>query len=773
MPRPEANPARSPAASGAAARRATVVLAGVVLVVGAALLAGLGGPHDTLTGALIVIDRMIFAGGPALAYVLAGVGLGRVCTPLVRGASCGLALQAASGIALLLWLSHVLGWAGLLGGGTGRAVAVGVLATGIGLLVYQFVRWLRAGGFEPRLHPLAVPGAAGVAVLLVACANPPGALWDSEFGGYDTLGYHLQLPREWLEAGRLTPLHHNVYSYLPGYLEGAFLHLGAVMAAGPSADAPAMVAGFGHAAHATQYLHAALAVFAGALVGLLGDQLARRAGVGARAAGAGGAFAGAMTLLTPWTVVTGSMAYNDMGAVLLLAAAALAMLDEGLSPVRRGVLAGLLLGAAASVKPTAFLFGVPLLALLGAWCVPARGWARLALGGLAAGACVVAPWLARNAIDSGNPVFPFAAGLFANDAGGTGHWTAEQVSRFAGGHHFDGSLIDRLTLLVSPDPADPAGARHRGALHPQWAWFFPVVIAAGVAGLAMRTTHRSAAVLTLALGAGLLVWLFMTHLQSRFLMPLLVPGGAMLALALGGALHAAGSRAERGASSGAGRSRVVTGALLGVAGLLLAGHAWALVSIFAAQRGGSPNALLAPGTRLRTADGGREELEAAPRDQARAWVESAPPEPFVNAVAPRGARVYLLGTGTALYFRGPLVYNATWDAWPFGEIVAAHPNDPAAWSRALRERGIDLVLVDFGEIARLTRSGWIDPRVRGDEVAAWVRSGTVVVRAWDEVGVFLVMPLTDQPPSGPADTGRPGAVDRETPPPPPGGTGAL
>ena len=55
--------------------------------------------------------------------------------------------------------------------------------------------------------------APAVAVLLVAACSAPGWLWASEFGGYDALSYHLQLPKEWLHLKKITTLDHNVYSH--------------------------------------------------------------------------------------------------------------------------------------------------------------------------------------------------------------------------------------------------------------------------------------------------------------------------------------------------------------------------------------------------------------------------------------------------------------------------------------------------------------------------------------------------------------------------------
>ena len=53
----------------------------------------------------------------------------------------------------------------------------------------------------------------------LAATVPPGPLWQDEPAGYDVSEYHLQVPREWYQAGRITPLQHNVFSYMPMNVE--------------------------------------------------------------------------------------------------------------------------------------------------------------------------------------------------------------------------------------------------------------------------------------------------------------------------------------------------------------------------------------------------------------------------------------------------------------------------------------------------------------------------------------------------------------------------
>src|SRR5205823_9322486 len=61
------------------------------------------------------------------------------------------------------------------------------------------------------------------AIAVVGALMPPGVLWKDEPHYYDVIEYHLQVPREWYEAGRIVPLHHNVFSFFPFNVEMHYL----------------------------------------------------------------------------------------------------------------------------------------------------------------------------------------------------------------------------------------------------------------------------------------------------------------------------------------------------------------------------------------------------------------------------------------------------------------------------------------------------------------------------------------------------------------------
>ena len=386
------------------------------------------GGSAAAAGILTAVSILLQAGLFALAYVLGAIGLGRLpAAVLARGLESRVWLQTALGIGLMLWLSHLLGCFGLLSGdGMGpRLVAWAVVGLGLVLLLDQMLRGELAPEKWPALPWLGVFAAPALATLFVAAANAPGWLWESEFGAYDALSYHLQLPKEWAVGG-LQPADHNVYSYLPGYVEGAYLHLGQMMVGGSGGVVERTLGGDGIWVYSCQMLHALLGIVAAVLCGRSAWAVASRSGAAAGTAKLAGIAAATISLSTGWVIVCGSLAYNEMGVVLLIAGAMLACVDRAADESGaaqlwlRAVGIGLLVGLATSCKPTAVLLVGPAAGVLMLGMLPRGKWIGAIVAGSVGGIIAIAPWLVRNAIASGNPVFPFAAETL-----GAGHWTAE------------------------------------------------------------------------------------------------------------------------------------------------------------------------------------------------------------------------------------------------------------------------------------------------------------------------------------------------------------
>ncbi|MHC4711229.1 MAG: hypothetical protein ACYTA3_12635 [Planctomycetota bacterium] len=318
------------------ADRLLMLVGPLVVVVLIVWLAGFSGPDrpHAFAEALWVL----FTSAPlALCWLVAAFGYG---WPLRRwlldeGPDWA-AIDMGLGVAFMLIVDAGLGALGILqqSGGFGAWV---VVLIGFGLVIAQLRRVLRPSAMVPWPAWAAAPA---IAVLLLAVCSAPGWLWATEFGGYDALSYHLQLPKEWLALDRIAPLDHNVYSYLPGYVEAAYYHLAVL-----NGDAIASV-------YACQLLHAGFTLLTAALVGRIAWRLGGRM-VGAAAA--------AIVLGTPWTVVAGSLGYNDMVVAFLLATGLLVIQIAPPDSLRRGAALGMLAAAACGAKLTAIGFvAVPL-----------------------------------------------------------------------------------------------------------------------------------------------------------------------------------------------------------------------------------------------------------------------------------------------------------------------------------------------------------------------------------------------------------------------------
>ncbi len=646
------------------------MIAGPVVVLAmVGWLAGHGGP-DASGSAADAVTVLLTSGPWAVGWLLAAIGLGwPLRRRLLPDHTDALAIQAGLGVAAMITLDATLGALGVLQwGGAGGAWALIVI--GIALLIEQLRRSTRRAPVLPIVVWTAIPA---VAVLLVAACSAPGWLWSSEFGGYDAMSYHLQLPAEWQAIGRITPLEHNVYSWLPGYVEAAYYHLAVLMGDGLAA------------AYACQLLHALLAALTAALIGRIAWRLVQP-GAGRWVA----PLAAVVFLGTPWVIVTGSLAYNEMVVTLLLATGLLILCDKQFE-TPTAVALGIVTATACGAKLTAVGFAaVPLAVLLFAGS-PAARWPRL--GAAAAGSALVCllPWLIRNGVDAGNPVFPFATSFF-----GLAHWTAEQADAWTQGHTAGTGIAGRAAatwnellrcgLGDNPAPPDP--------WLPQWSllpWLAPV-------GLAVAATNARLRRWTMRLGLILLVqlvfWMLFTHLKSRFMLPAVVP--AALAVALG--IAAVSERLRPG------RVRTALGAAM-LAALVL----WCCLpgAIYLREAAGAPAARIGLALMLSG--------DVLSPSQRRSMSDSVAAI-GLNYDLPDGARVLAVGDATPLYYRADVTYQTTWDRGPLSAAMRSRPDDPSAWVADLREQGFTHLLVAPTMLAIWERSGWNDPLITASRV---------------------------------------------------------
>lgn len=699
------------------------------------------GSGDGVMGAAVALATVVQSGTAPFAWMIAAAGLGAIVLRAMRrdenaGTPAGAGATIGVGVALMLWLSHLMGVAGALRTGwAGLVVAWMPVIVGLGALVWCARRraiapWRAAPDVALCLVPL-----LGAAVLLVAACVPPGTLWRSEAGQFDTLSYHLQLPREWLGAGRLWPHEHNAYSWLPGYVEAAFLHISAMTWPPGDARDPAVVGLPTHAILGAQLLHALITLAAAWAAADAARAVVRCFGLGAheKSAALCGSVVASAVLLTPWTIVVGASAYNE-SAVLLMLASAVAIAGascsatgaRGAPGVRDhlciGALVGLLVGAACGAKPTSlWMAGIP--AGIAMLAMIRRGEARWMQSAIArcAGACIagilmIAPWLVRNWLASGNPVFPQGASVF-----GPGPWTELELARWAAGHHSDLSLASRAALL----------ADDRGYGHAQW-WITPwLALACGV-GLLMVSrgvTRLAAAMLCAGLFGQIAAWMLIGHQQSRFLTPSLVPMAVLIALLVAAATAGAGWRGPRA------RVMVI---------VMQAAMAAGCVRVWLAENDGVPARTLVPGVEAITGElvaRAWPTLDAAARQE---MADALSPTAMVNLTLAPGAaladprlsrtKLLLVGDSTPLYFKVPTLWHTTWSISPIGAMVRAgmSASEIAARLAAAEPQGLGVthVLVNFDELARLRGEGWYDPDVTPELAATLIERHGRLLWAW-------------------------------------------
>lgn len=669
-------------------------------------------------GAFAAVLLVLVEAAPVLLAVwVAAAGLGyplrAVLLPtLTRGRGV---VQCGLGMAAMLLSAWGLAWAGQLHTGS----AWGLCAAGAALLAVQLIvrgrtaaavsdPGLPAGAGWPWALVLWMPPAG---LLAVAAACPPGTLWRVEAFGYDVLSYHLQLPREWLARGAMQGLEHNVYSYLPSLVEAGYMQLGAMHGSVTSAI------------YTAQLFHASLALLAAAGVAQAAVHFVERGPAVA---------AGAVLLAVPWVLVAGSLAYNEMAVLAFLAVAMVVLFDVTSERWGGAAAIGLLVGAATLAKLTAgFFVAVPVaLVLLTRWNHALRwrqpppwpvGVKAAAVAALV-GSLVLAPYLVRNVSWTGNPVFPFATGTL-----GTGHWNHELARRWDEGHGliWDDTnrfqAVHRQWLLNTGYGALGGHATPREtqniARFDQEGGFpllWVVVLGSVMFCVTRPGLRRAVAALGLIVAVQLLFWLLATHLQSRFLIPTLVPAAVL-------------------AGIGFGRLAELTRERIAWLWPLTAGVVAVLLTV------SSLTTLFSQTQRVRLDDGRSVPVPLWHVIDARATERGVAEHP-INALPPETRTLLVADNSPLLYLERPFVYSTAFDASPLGEMVRAADGDPAQVHAKLREAGITHVWVSWSELDRLHATYGHDTDVTRETLEQLIDTGWRVVSAHGRAATLYAVP---------------------------------
>ncbi len=424
-----------------------------------------------------------------------------VCRKTVRG-PLAVALVPLAGVAVFSFAVCLLSWLRIF---TGLAV----ILLGIAAALLAFVclrrdlpRWRarRRGWPRPSTTTRICLGLLGLVLLgfSVLALYPATA--------FDATSYHLPLARDLVRQHGLVYDPFVRYSFFPQANEAMF----AVMQ---------LLTSEGMAASALEYAVLALIVVAMPLW-FLGSGRRVEAGFGA----------GLLVLASPVVIFAGTSPLVDVWTLSFVMAGMFVGLEvaEGRAPpVAAMVLAGMMFGEATATKYTGAMFAAAaVVGVLVAAGRPSRVWR--ALPGALAGALVIAlPWYAWTLHTTGDPVYPFATGIFGNRHG---LWTPLEIkvqtnveqANGAGGYNTGILHVLKLDLRYLRGELNYETGNGRSPL----SW----LLGLGVIGLLFRSGRRDRTYLGVILAGviGLVLSLFVSG-NPRYL----VPGVGFFALAAG------------------------------------------------------------------------------------------------------------------------------------------------------------------------------------------------------------------------------------------------
>lgn len=551
-------------------------------------------------------------------------------------------------------------------------VAVAVLA--IGVVSVRGIGWVHLGLCcwalpEPRRYfrrreravrwdtwsVLMLTCVAGAALLtLLGAMAPPFE--------YDELEYHLGAPAEYLRTGHITFLPHNVYSNFPQLTSMLYL-----LAMTVSSEIAAKLV------HWTFGVLTAVSIYA--LVTRMSTSQRHRAGL----------TAAALFYCMPFVQDLGQTARADLattffatlafGGLLMWSQSVAALGERGsrLPDVEAGPrltsaattnhllwLSALICGAAVATKWTA----VPVVLLPAAIFVAVvRKSLRMTAVFCLLSSVFVLPWLVKNLVFTGNPVYPFLTGLFPNP-----HWSPAQAALFSERNFVSfgpGMLWQLVERAWQFSVAQPGSV-------PLLLMMVPLIVL--LRGI--EQSARRAAWLFLLTYA---CWFFLTQQPWRYLMPALPLAAIVGAYALDALFQDKVLRV--GACGALGLTLVAGLTCMGVNALVDVEQPDRLpprVSFFQFALGGLSRDEF-------VAQMGRDGLE---------------PVIWMNQRLPATACVLYIGEARPVYARQKILWSTAYDHHPLVEMMRRAVDTPQLLAE-MRRRGITHIYVNFAELQRL------------------------------------------------------------------------
>lgn len=599
-------------------------------------------------GAWLLPFQLVELAGGTLETLKAGPYLGSFWLARLADFVCVIAMLATAFAAGTIATSRLLLEKSLLTGlialGVGLwLMAVAVLAVGVvsvSKIPFVFAGlacWLLPGPRQFLRRRSASAGALdGWAKLMLACIlmaavlNLPGTM--APPFEYDELEYHLGAPAEYIRAGRIEFLPHNFYSNMPQLTEMLFL-LGMTTASDIAAKMLHWVFG----------LLGAVAVYA------IAARLWTR-NVGLTAA--------ALFYCTPFVQDLSQTARVDLATAFfgtLAFGALLVRWDEG---ENRAVWASALCaGAAVATKWLA----VPVIVLPVVAALLVRRRFSAAFGYPLIVAVCVSPWLVKNWVFAGNPVYPLVSNVFASP-----HWSAEQALMFASKHYpsFGAeAAVELFTTFWRYSFSEPRAV-------PLLLMTAPLMLLVRKADPAAR---RAGWLFVAAYGG----WFLFTFRPWRFLFPAF-PLAAMVGAY---ALEAAGRGRWQQITL---RATVAVVLAVSLAGLGLN----TVIDVESPER-------VPPKLNFLNYALGRVSRDEFVARMGRGTFE---PVVWMNQNLPASAKVLYVGEARTYYDRHAVLWSTAFDQPPFRWLAGRD------WMPELRRLGVTHIYVNRSELVRLQRN---------------------------------------------------------------------
>lgn len=581
-----------------------------------------------------VIHKLYLSACAALVVAAATAGgarLLRVARLAPDSLAARVAFGAGVGLGLLSLLTLLLGLFGLLSQII-FVLLIGAVAllchrTLVALMAEGLARWRRNWGDLSGFECLLL-----ATILLAACMNFMGSLappWQ-----YDDLEYHLACPAQFWREGRISFLEHNVYSNFPATVE--MWHLTG-MALTKSALQGACV---GRLIQLSLGLLTALALWS------LANRLFGRPA---------GSYAAAFFYVSPTVASLSYLAHVEIALTFYVVLCLYGFVLYQKSGERgRLILSAIACGLALGCKYTAAAFLMAPLLVMVVTCemTGRRGIASAARrAGLVLGIALLAasPWLLKNLIYTGNPVYPLAWKVF----GGRG-WDATKEAMWREAHFAKGFSLS-------------AGVQSARYFFLDSEILIPILSFVFIPLLLRRREGRSSSLFLLGYFAMACVpWFCFSHRDARFLAPF---AAGLPVLSAGGLMGVRRSLAPV----------LVTPLLL----LCLA------EADLKATKGGNYDAIFCLG-----AD---EQFFVDHSDFAAGYGASM----FLNGEqVPRDAKVLFVGEARTFYCERECIAPVVFNDNVFEQLLAESPT-PAALCSALQQMGVTHLLVNWAEIGRL------------------------------------------------------------------------